>query len=134
VTLSRRLAQKRHYPAIDVLQSVSRVMIDVVSDAHMDAVGRSRSVMATYSENEDLINIGAYVKGSSPEIDRAIAKVPAINRFLQQGMKGEHTDLPGDIARLQGIVGYEEVSLPSAEAAPDSQAPQAGEAEAPGPS
>lgn len=85
IILSRSLAAKNHYPAIDVLPSVSRLMSNLVSDEHKESAGKLREVLARYSEAEDLINIGAYVKGSNPKIDDAIAKIDAVNDFLKQG-------------------------------------------------
>jgi flagellar protein export ATPase FliI len=84
IMLSRDLAARNHYPAIDVLHSVSRVMPAIVSENHLNYAGRVRKLLATYEEARDLINIGAYVSGSDPEIDRAIAAMPAILDFLQQ--------------------------------------------------
>lgn len=84
IVLSRRLGHKNHYPAVDVLQSISRVMSTIATKEHKDAAGRLRNVLATYSEAEDLINIGAYKKGSNPEIDFAVSKIGAVNQFLQQ--------------------------------------------------
>ncbi len=84
IVLSRRLANKNHYPAIDILQSVSRVMTEVVTPEHKEYANYLTSVVATYRESEDLINIGAYSKGSNPEIDEAINNIKAINNFLQQ--------------------------------------------------
>lgn len=85
IILSRAMAAKNHYPAIDVLQSVSRIMTNLVSDEHKEAAGKLREVLARYTEAEDLINIGAYVKGSNPKIDNSIAKIDAVNAFLRQG-------------------------------------------------
>ncbi len=116
VTLSRKLAHRKHYPAVDVLQSVSRVMVNIVSPLHRDLAGEARKLMAIYSENEDLINIGAYVKGSSIEIDTAISKVPKLNDFLQQDIAAASPDFESDIVRLQGIVENEKVPVPAAEA------------------
>jgi flagellum-specific ATP synthase len=129
VTLSRRLAQRRHYPAIDILQSISRVMIDIVPEQHLQLSSRARQILACYSENEDLINIGAYVRGSSGEIDNAIAKVPQLNRFLQQGMQENATDLTSDLGTLAEIIGNEEIPLPAAEATTTAAAPQTGATE-----
>ena len=84
IMLSRALAHKNHYPAIDVLQSLSRVMGDVTTPEHRECAGEIKRLMAIYKESEDLINIGAYVKGSNEEIDMAVAKNKAINTFLQQ--------------------------------------------------
>jgi flagellum-specific ATP synthase len=84
IVLSRSIAAQNHYPAIDVLASVSRVMMEVVSKEHYQAAQKLRSTMAVYREAADLINIGAYVTGSNPQIDRAIEKIDRINRFLCQ--------------------------------------------------
>jgi len=86
IVLSRKLANQNHYPAIDVLESVSRLMIDVVSEEHRNAANRLREILATYRDSEDLINIGAYTKGSNPKIDLAIEKIGPINDFLRQGI------------------------------------------------
>ena len=84
IMLSRDLAHKNHYPAVDVLQSLSRVMGDVTSKEHRAAAGKIRNLLAVHKKNEDLINIGAYVKGSDPSCDKAIALMPQINEFLLQ--------------------------------------------------
>lgn len=84
VVLSRALAQRNHYPAIDVLQSVSRVMPAITDSTHRSAAGELRSLLAAYQEAEDLINIGAYVGGSNPRIDRARQFIEAIRAFLCQ--------------------------------------------------
>lgn len=84
IMLSREMAHKNHYPAVDVLQSISRVMPEVTSDEHRKAAGRIRNLLAVYRKNEDLINIGAYVKGSDPHCDEAITLMDKINTFLQQ--------------------------------------------------
>ena len=99
IVLSRRLATQGHYPAIDVLESISRVMIDVVDEKHLAASRTLRELLATYRESEDLIHIGAYVKGSSPRIDQAIQKVPAINTFLRQDI-GERADLEDTLKEM----------------------------------
>lgn len=84
VMLSRKLAHKNHYPAIDVLQSISRVMSQITTLEHKMLAGKLKNVMATYSEAEDLINIGAYKEGSNKNIDYAINKIEAVNTFLMQ--------------------------------------------------
>ena len=86
IMLSRDLAAQNHYPSIDILHSVSRCMGDVVSKEHMDGARRLVSIMATYRRSEDLINIGAYEKGSSHEIDLAIDMIDRINAFLRQNI------------------------------------------------
>jgi flagellum-specific ATP synthase len=85
VWLSRDLAHRGHYPAIDPLQSVSRLMNDVSPPEQVDAALRLRSLLAAYHDAEDLINVGAYVKGSNPEIDLAVQSRAAIQKFLRQG-------------------------------------------------
>ncbi len=84
IMLDRKLAHKNHYPAIDVLQSISRVMNAIVTKEHKMKAGKLRNVLATYSEAEDLINIGAYKNGSNPDIDYAIRKIRAVNGYLCQ--------------------------------------------------
>ena len=86
IVLSRNLASRGHYPAIDVLESISRLMIDVTGEEHQFLAQKIRSVMSVYRDAEDLINIGAYVEGSNSEIDTAIRLMPAIRTFLQQGL------------------------------------------------
>ena len=86
IVLSRQLASANHYPAIDVLQSVSRVMPDVVDENHYSAASAIRDVLATYRDAEDLINIGAYVQGSNPRVDLALSKIESIRHFLRQGI------------------------------------------------
>lgn len=85
IALSRELAARNHYPAIDVLHSVSRVMPAVTDPAHREAAARLRRNLATYEKARDLINIGAYVRGSDPQIDEALAILPRAMEFLQQG-------------------------------------------------
>ena len=84
IVLNRKLAQKNHYPAIDVLQSISRVMSAIASPEHKAVAGKLKNVLATYQEAEDLINIGAYKNGSNKNIDFAIQKIDAVNDFLMQ--------------------------------------------------
>ena len=84
IVLSRDLAAANHYPAIDVLHSLSRAMSQVVTDGHRNNAGKLRSLLATYRKAEDLLNVGAYVKGANPLIDEAIAKIGPINAFLRQ--------------------------------------------------
>ena len=84
IMLDRKLGHKNHYPAIDVLQSISRCMSSIAAKEHKQAASRLKSVLATYNEAEDLINIGAYKSGSNPSIDYAISKIGAVNDFLCQ--------------------------------------------------
>ena len=84
IMLSRKLGHKNHYPAIDILQSISRCMSQICEREHKQAAGKLKNVLATYNEAEDLINIGAYKNGSNPSIDYAISKIDAVNEFLCQ--------------------------------------------------
>lgn len=84
IMLSRKLGHKNHYPAIDVLQSISRVMSSIADDEHKKAAGTLKNVLATYTEAEDLINIGAYKSGSNKNIDYAIEKIDKVNDYLMQ--------------------------------------------------
>ena len=91
IMLSRRLVHKNHYPAIDVLQSISRCMSQIADKEHKNYAGRLKNVLATYNEAEDLINIGAYKSGSNPGIDYAIQKIDAVNQFLMQDVNDKFT-------------------------------------------
>jgi len=102
IILTRELAARNHYPAIDIPHSVSRLMTNLVSDEHKKAAGKLREVLARYSEAEDLINIGAYVKGSNPKIDYALTKIDPVNEFLKQGTF-EKVDYQQTVRRLLGI-------------------------------
>jgi len=84
IVLSRRLQSQGHYPAIDVLESVSRVMPDVVTPEHYAQANRVKETMVTYREAEDLINVGAYQKGNNPQIDFAIERIDGVHAFLRQ--------------------------------------------------
>ena len=84
VMLTRELAAENHYPAIDVLQSISRLMTTVAEREHQERAGYVKEMLAVYTKARDLINIGAYQPGSSAEIDEAIAVMPAIVGFLRQ--------------------------------------------------
>ncbi len=84
VWLSRALANAGHYPAVAVLESISRVMPDVTDADHRDAVQSARRVLATWSDIEDLVNIGAYAKGTNPQFDLAVAMKPIVDEFLRQ--------------------------------------------------
>lgn len=102
IMLSRKLGHKNHYPAIDVLQSISRVMNSIVTKEHKAAAGKLKNVLATYQDAEDLINIGAYKNGSNPEIDYAISKIKAVNQFLMQDVY-EKLDFDQEITMLMEI-------------------------------
>lgn len=85
IVLSRSLAAKNHFPAIDILDSVSRLMTEIAGEQHLQLAGRLKDLLATYKQSEDLINVGAYQSGSSPQIDEAIKYYDRINNFLRQG-------------------------------------------------
>jgi len=104
VVLDRQLANQGHFPAIDVLKSISRLMTDIVPAAHADLVAKVRRWLATYLDAEDLIKIGAYTGGTSPGIDEAIAKIDAVNAFLRQGLT-ERCTLEESLAALTGLAG-----------------------------
>jgi len=103
VTLSRKLASYNQYPAVDVLDSISRLMLDVATPEHIELAGKVREIVATYREAEDLINIGAYVKGSSPKIDYAISKIDQINQFFRQGIN-EKRDFDESLSALAEMI------------------------------
>ncbi|NLM05904.1 MAG: EscN/YscN/HrcN family type III secretion system ATPase, partial [Tissierellia bacterium] len=84
IVLSRKMANSNHYPAIDVLASVSRVMPNIVDDEHKNAANKIKDIMSVYRDSEDLINIGAYKEGSNAKIDNAIELIDDINGFLKQ--------------------------------------------------
>ncbi len=89
IVLSRKLGHKNHYPAIDVLASISRCMSAIASDEHKKLAGNLKNVLATYSDAEDLINIGAYRAGSNKDIDYAISKIDKVNGFLRQDVNSK---------------------------------------------
>ena len=84
IVLTRELAAQNHFPAIDVLQSTSRVMPSIVPQVHLDAAGRLRELLATYERSRDLVTIGAYQAGTDPRLDEALQRLPAIEGFLRQ--------------------------------------------------
>ena len=102
IVLSRKMAQKNHYPAIDVLASISRVMSSIVSSEHKKLAGDLKMVLATYNDAEDLINIGAYKAGSNKNIDFAIEKIDAVNEFLCQSTDEKFT-FEETIEKLEAI-------------------------------
>ena len=84
IVLRRELAARNHYPAIDVLSSISRLMTDLADKAQLEAAGRFKDSLATYQRNEDMINLGAYQRGANPDIDHAIEHYPRFMNFLKQ--------------------------------------------------
>jgi len=103
IVLSRDLAHEGHYPPIDILSSISRVMKDIVSQEHLNLAYQTIAILATYKKAEDLINIGAYVKGSNPEIDRAISLIKDLKNFLKQSIE-ERYSLEDSINLLKEIL------------------------------
>jgi len=108
IVLSRKLAALNHYPAIDVLDSISRCMIEVISEKHKEMADKIKNILATYREAEDLINIGAYVRGTNPKIDYAISKIDKINDFLKQKIE-EKEDFSLGLEKLKEILQDEKV-------------------------
>ena len=103
IVLSRKLAARNHYPAIDILASTSRVMNAIASGEHKEHAGKLRSLLAKYEEVEMLVQIGEYQKGSDPEADEAIAKIDGVNNFLKQGLN-ELSSYEETLAALYEVV------------------------------
>lgn len=103
IVLSRDLAARGHYPAVDILRSVSRVMNDIVDEKHLSAARSIQSMTAVYEEARDLINIGAYVAGNNPEIDNAIGHIDSINCFLKQDIN-EKAAIEQAVAQMGAII------------------------------
>ncbi|MGL4676076.1 MAG: flagellar protein export ATPase FliI [Brevinema sp.] len=103
IVLSRALADKNHFPAIDITSSISRVMKDVVSEEQIALAGKLKEIVSIYRESEDLINIGAYVRGANPLIDEALLKMPKINEFLKQNIT-EHSSFDDTLQQLRNII------------------------------
>jgi len=106
IMLSRKLGHKNHYPAIDVLQSISRVMSQIATKEHKQLAGKLKNVLATYNEAEDLINIGAYKKGTNKNIDFAIEKIDKVNKFLLQGVDDKY-DFDEELSLMEEIFNEE---------------------------
>jgi flagellum-specific ATP synthase len=104
IVLSRELAMQNHYPAIDVLRSISRLMDDVVDAAQRRNAGLLKETLATFRRAEDLINIGAYVSGSNPKIDYAVKMIDRINAYLRQDID-ESVPLAAGVAQLEALFG-----------------------------
>ena len=102
IVLNRKLAHKNHYPAIDVLASISRCMSQVTDKPHKQVAGKLKNVLATYNEAEDLINIGAYKAGANPNIDFAIEKIQQVNDYLQQDVDSKFS-YEDELALLEEI-------------------------------
>ncbi len=104
IILSRKLAAQNHFPAIDVLNSVSRCMIDIVSSEHMKAAQKLKTAYAVYKEAEDMINVGAYVAGKNQRIDYAISKHDDVAEYLKQGVD-EQSKCEEDLDKLMNMMG-----------------------------
>ncbi|CAM2806306.1 flagellar protein export ATPase FliI [Hathewaya histolytica] len=102
IVLSRGLAAKNHYPAIDILNSVSRLMNEITTEEHKNSASLARDFLASYKDSEDLINIGAYAKGSNRKLDFAIEYYPILMKYLKQGVK-ENSALEQSLEELIGL-------------------------------
>jgi len=103
IVLSRKLANANHYPAVEVLDSVSRLYLEICSEEEVALITEARDLLAVYRENEDLINVGAYAKGTNPHIDKAIEKYELIREFLRQADE-EKISRVDSFARLKEIL------------------------------
>ncbi len=102
IVLSRALAHRNHFPAVDILQSISRCQNDVITPEHLSSVSSLRDLMSAYSENEDLIQIGAYAQGTNPRVDRSIKIHDHLNKFLRQN-RDEAAPFDDSISGLAAI-------------------------------
>jgi flagellum-specific ATP synthase len=109
IVLSRKIAQRNQFPAIDVLQSTSRVMRDVIDKNHLAWASQIKDWLGAYAQAEDLINIGAYVRGSNPLIDQAIAAYEKIRQFLRQGVE-DRANLNDTLALMHSIIRHAEAA------------------------
>lgn len=103
IILSRRMASLGHYPAIDTLESISRVMNDIITDEHKALALQIKELLAIYRSADDLISVGAYQKGSNPKIDKAIALNDTINAFLRQRVE-DATSIENTFESLKNIL------------------------------
>ncbi|MCH5207094.1 MAG: flagellum-specific ATP synthase FliI, partial [Oscillospiraceae bacterium] len=103
IILSRKIAAQNHYPAIDILSSVSRLMTEIAAPEHKEAAGQLRNLLSLYNSNFDLISIGAYKNGTNPALDEAINKIDAINNFLMQSVD-ESVSFHETVLRLMDAV------------------------------
>jgi flagellum-specific ATP synthase len=102
INLTRRLAAKGQYPAIDISTSISRVMVDVVSEKHHQMAQRMRGLLGVYEENFDLVQIGAYQPGANPQLDEALRLMPSIELFLKQGIS-DRSNLKDALFKLEAL-------------------------------
>ena len=105
IVLSRSLADAGHYPAIDIEQSISRAMVNLITPGHLEAIRRFKQLYSRYQRSRDLISVGAYVPGSDPLLDQAIAHQPHFERFLQQDLsqRAAYAESTEDLHRLFGL-------------------------------
>ena len=103
IVLSRRLASRGHYPPVDIGDSISRAMRDVATEEHLQKAVEVKSIVAAYQEAEDLVSIGAYARGSNPQIDRALEFIEPINDYLRQGLD-EGSPMSRHVQRLLGLL------------------------------
>jgi flagellum-specific ATP synthase len=103
IVLSRELASRGHFPAVDIMQSSSRVMKAVASPEHVRLAQKLRETLAVYKDAEDLINIGAYKPGANPKIDKAVKVIDAVNDFLKQKVE-DPTNFTNTVRMLQQIL------------------------------
>ncbi|MHB1125893.1 MAG: FliI/YscN family ATPase, partial [Bacillota bacterium] len=103
IVLSRKLANKNHFPAIDILQSISRLMPEIISGPHWELAGRLRDLLTAYNEVEDLVNIGAYQPGTNPRVDTAIKHYDRIQSFLRQGTD-EHLPFKDTLQLMESLL------------------------------
>jgi flagellum-specific ATP synthase len=127
IVLSRKIAQRNQFPAIDILQSTSRVMRAVADKEHFAWAGQIREWMALYAQAEDLINVGAYVRGSNPKVDQAVALIDRIQALLRQGID-EGASMPETLAAMHGIIRAAE-GMAAAAAAAQQPKPQPSQAQ-----
>jgi flagellum-specific ATP synthase len=104
IVLNRTLAEAGHYPAIDIEQSISRVMHAITDATHQQVARKLKQMVSSYQRNRDLISVGAYKRGSDPQLDEAIALQPSITAFLQQDI-GERSETADSLAHLRRLFG-----------------------------
>ena len=103
IILSRKIAVKNHYPAIDVLGSISRLMNDIADRDQVKTASQLRNMLSIYEQNQDLISIGAYKRGTNPVLDNAISHIDRINDFLQQAV-GDKVVFQDTVAQMKAIL------------------------------
>jgi len=102
IVLSRTLADAGHYPAIDIEQSISRAMVNLVSHGHLDQIRRFKNLFSRYQRSRDLISVGAYAAGSDPQLNQAIGFYPKFEVLLQQSL-GQRADFDSSVAQLHAL-------------------------------